>query len=101
MIGLSGTARAGEFDGTWTLEDSDGTPFTAILNADGSASGTHGKDMKYGSWTVEDGAAVIRWKTGWTTRISREGDHYVKAAYKSGVSLSDKPTNTSSAVKQP
>ena len=92
-------ASAGEYDGTWTLLDSDGKPFTAILNPDGSASGTHGDAMKYGHWAVENGAAVIHWKTGWTTRIAKEQGKYMKSAFKPGADTSGSPTSHSKAEK--
>lgn len=91
---------AGEYDGTWQLNDTSGKPFTAIFNKDGSASGTHGDAMKHGTWKEENGAAIIHWNTGWTTRIEKKGSQYVKSAYKPGASLSDTPTNTSAAVKE-
>ena len=92
---------AGDFDGTWNLSDTQGGPYVAILNKDGTASGTHGDSMKHGTWTEENGAAVIHWKTGWTTRIEKQGDGFVKKAYKPGAVLTGKPDNVSNAVKQP
>jgi hypothetical protein len=100
LAGASGIALAGEFDGTWTLNDTSGKPFTAVLSPDGKASGTHNTSMKYGTWKEENGAAVIHWTTGWTTRIAKDGDKYVKTAFKPGLKLTDKPTSTTPAVKQ-
>lgn len=100
LLGFANFSIAGNYDGTWVLDDTDGKPFEAVLNSDGSASGTHGDAMKYGTWKEENGAAVIHWKTGWTTRISKQGDHYLKTAFKPGLSLSDKPTNTSDAKRK-
>ena len=98
-LGFSGMAMAGEYDGSWLLYDTHGKGFEATLNADGSASGTHGKDMKYGNWKEVDGAAVVTWKTGWTTRISKEGDKYIKTSYKPGTTVGDAPTDSSEAKK--
>ena len=100
LMGVSVRAFAGEFDGVWTLDDSNGKPFTATLSADGKASGTHNTSLKHGTWKEVNGTAVINWTTGWTTIISKQGDKYTKAAYKPGAKLTDKPTNTSSAVKK-
>lgn len=100
LTGFSNIALAGTFDGTWLLDDTSGKPFEAILNADGTASGTHGDSMKQGTWKEEEGAAVIQWNTGWTTRIVKHGNHYMKEAFKPGTSLTDKPTNTSGAKKK-
>lgn len=100
MLGFSGSVLAGDYEGSWILDDTSGKPFEAILNADGTASGTHGNAMKYGTWKEENGAAVIHWKTGWTTVISKKGDKFFKAAYKPGIPLTDTPTNTSDAKKK-
>jgi hypothetical protein len=100
LAGFSLSALAGEFDGTWTLNDTSGKPFTAVLSKDGKASGTHNTSMKYGTWKEENGAAVIHWTTGWTTRIAKDGDKYVKTAFKPGLKMTDKPTSTTPAVKQ-
>jgi len=100
FLAISSVAMAGEYDGTWLLYDTHGEGFEASLNTDGSASGTHGKDMKYGSWKEVDGAAVVTWKTGWTTRISKEGDKYIKTSYKPGTTVGDVPTDSSEAKKK-
>lgn len=100
LIGAASAALAGEYDGTWQLRDTSGTPFEAKLNKDGTAAGTHGDAMKHGTWEENEGAAVIHWDTGWTTRIGKQGDRYVKTAFKPGTSLSDKPTNSSEAMKK-
>ncbi|MGB4813303.1 MAG: hypothetical protein WBP13_12600 [Methylophilaceae bacterium] len=100
FICFSNVAAAGEFDGSWVLADSDGKPFDATFSKNGTASGTHGDAMKHGTWAVENGAAVIHWTTGWTTRIEKHGDKYVKTAFKPGASLTGKPTNTSTATKK-
>ena len=100
ILGFSNNAIAGEFEGSWTLYDTHGGSFEAILSADGSASGTHGDSMKHGTWEESDGAVIIHWNTGWTTRISKQGDKYVKTAFKPGTSVTDTPADTSEAKKQ-
>lgn len=52
-----------------------------------------------GTWKEEGSAAVITWDTGWTTKISKEGDKYTKTAFKKGEPTSGKPSNTSAAEK--
>ena len=84
-----------EFEGTWAVKNTDGKPFEITLSADGNAKATM-EGMK-GTWKEEDGTAVISWNTGWTTKIAKEGDHYVKTAFKKGES---EPANTSDAVKK-
>lgn len=101
FIGVSSSVLAGEYGGSsWMLNDTDGKPFEITLSKDGTATGTHKDTMKQGTWKEEDGAAVIHWNTGWTTRIAKQGDKYVKTAFKPGASPSDTPTNTSEAKKK-
>jgi hypothetical protein len=52
-----------------------------------------------GTWKEEGNSAVITWNTGWTTKITKEGDRYVKTAYGKGQSLTATPRNTSEAEK--
>ena len=72
LICFSNIVAAGEFEGSWILDDSNGKPFEATFSHDGKASGTHGDAMKYGTWKEENGAAVIHWTTGWTTLIEKD-----------------------------
>jgi len=97
---LSGTLLAKEYSGAWVLADTNKDPFEIQLSEDGAASGTHGKDMKYGNWEEKDGQAIIKWGTNWITVITKEGDQYIKKAFKPGLSITDKPTNTSSAKRK-
>lgn len=100
FISISSNVFAGEYDGSWLLYDTHGGNFEATISKDGSASGTHGDSMKHGTWKEVDGAAVISWKTGWTTRISKQGDKYIKTSFKPGTTISDTPTDTSEAMKR-
>ena len=88
------------FGGKWILADTDGKPFEIHLEKDGSASGTHGDSMKHGTCEEKDGAAIIHWGTGWTTVIIKEGNHYIKKAFKPGDLITDTPTNTSDAKRK-
>jgi hypothetical protein len=90
---------ASEFEGVWVVKDSGGKAFEITLSADGKATSTQEK-AKEGTWKEEDGSAVITWSTRWTTKITKEGDHYVKAAYKKGAPLDGPPTNKSDAQKK-
>ena len=100
FIGISSSVMAGQYEGSWLLKDTQGNPFEATLSKDGTASGTHGDAMKHGTWKEKDGAVIIHWNTGWTTRIAKQGDKYVKTAFKPGAPLTGKPTNTSDAEKK-
>ncbi len=84
-----------DFEGVWTVKDTDGKPFEITLSADGKASATREEGMT-GTWAEEDGTAVIKWDTGWTTKIMKDGDSYKKEAFKAdGTSA-----NTSDAMKK-
>jgi hypothetical protein len=101
VMSVSTAVLAGEYSGTsWLLNDTNGDPFEITLSKDGTAAGTHQDAMKHGTWKEGDGAVVINWNTGWTTRITKQGDKYVKTAFKPGVALSGTPTNSSEARKK-
>jgi hypothetical protein len=99
-LSIYSNAQAGEYEGKWLLKDSDGTSFEAIFKGDGTASGTHGKSMKHGFWKEDANGITIKWDTGWTTRITKENNKYIKLAFKPGANVNDKPTNTSDAIKE-
>ena len=90
---------ASDFEGVWAVKDTSGKPFEITLGADGKATGTQEK-AKEGTWKEEGGSAVISWTSGWTTKITKEGDHYVKTAFKKGTPLDGPPTNKLDAVKK-
>jgi hypothetical protein len=52
-----------------------------------------------GTWKEEGNAAVITWNTGWTTKITKEGNQYKKTAYRKGQALDAPPTNSSDAER--
>jgi hypothetical protein len=89
---------ASAFEGVWKVKDTAGHPFEIALSSDGAAKATRGEGMT-GTWKEEGNSAVITWNTGWTTKITKEGDRYIKAAYGKGQSLTATPTNTSDAEK--
>jgi len=82
------------FTGTWKVKDTAGADFEIMLDKDGTASADRGGEGLKGKWVEKDGAAVITWDTGWTTKIAKDGEHYKKTAYEG-----DKEKNTSDAVK--
>lgn len=86
---------ASEFEGTWTIEGRKGAKFDVTLSADGKATTSHPKAMT-GTWTEDAGTATIKWDSGWTTKISKEGDHYVKQS----VAEDGKPGNSTPAEKK-
>ena len=90
-----------EFAGKWKVADTADTPFEITLGDDGSATANRSGEGMEGTWKEENGAAIISWKSGWITKIAKgvEGDVYMKTAWDKGLSLDDRPTNTSRAEK--
>jgi hypothetical protein len=86
---------ASEFEGTWTVQGRKDTKFDITLSADGKATSTHPKNMT-GTWTEEGGTATVKWDTGWTTKISKDGDHYSKQT----ITNDGKELGTTPAVKK-
>jgi hypothetical protein len=99
-IALSPAASfaAGEFEGTWRVKDTSGTPFEITLSQNAAAKADRGEGMS-GTWKEEDKTAVIEWNTGWVTKIAKEGNRYKKTAYRKGQSLNSAPANSSDAEK--
>lgn len=92
------TAKS-DYAGTWKVSDTSGAPFQIVLTADGKATADRSGEALTGTWKEDNGAAVITWSEGWTTKIAKEGDAYKKMAWDKGVSMDSPPTNTSSAEK--
>ena len=90
---------ASEFVGKWSTEDTQGKPMEITLSEDGSAKGTREGEDLTGTWKDENGAAVINWDTGWTTKIVKEGDKYRKMAYDEGKPADGAPSHTADAEK--
>ncbi len=86
-----------QYEGTWKVKDTSGADFEITLAAGGKATADrHGEGLA-GTWKEEGGAAVIKWDTGWTTKITQVGDVYKKTAYEKDAEAP--PSNTSDAVK--
>lgn len=86
------------FSGTWLVQDSNGNPFEITLFGSGTAEANRASEGLSGTWveTDDQATAVITWDTGWTTKITHAGDHYVKTAYDQA---SATPANTSEAER--
>jgi hypothetical protein len=89
---------ASPFEGVWRVKDTSGQPFEITLSSDGTAKATRGEGMS-GTWKQEGNTAVITWNTGWTTKITKQGNEYKKTAYRKGQALDGPPTNSSDAEK--
>jgi hypothetical protein len=101
FIGMTSLASlaAGAFEGVWKVKDTAGQPFEITLSSDGVAKATRAEGMT-GTWKEESNAAVITWNTGWTTKITKEGNQYKKTAYRKGQALdAPAPANSSDAER--
>jgi hypothetical protein len=93
------SVAASQFEGTWKVADTGGKAFEITLAGDGSAKANRTAEGMTGTWKEAGSTAVITWDTGWTTKISKEGDKYTKTAFKKGEPTGGKPVNTSPAEK--
>ena len=100
-IFLSSTAglAASDFQGTWEVQDTQGKPFQIMLMEDGSATGTREGEGLKGTWKEKKDSAVIRWDSGWTTKIKKDGDQYKKMAFEKGKDAKGEPSHSSAAKK--
>ena len=100
LIGMTSLASlaASAFEGVWKVKDTAGQPFEITLSSSGVAKATRGEGMT-GTWKEEGNAAVITWNTGWTTKITKEGNQYKKTVYRKGQPLDTPPANSSGAEK--
>src|SRR5688572_27817670 len=83
-----------EFVGTWAVMDTHGEPFEITLSAAATAEADRDGEGMSGTWDEDGPSALIKWNTGWTTKITRTGDAYIKTAYDQTATA---PTNTSPA----
>lgn len=94
-----GASFAGDWAGKYMTEDTKGNAMSITLADGGKATGEKLGHILTGKWTNVDGAAVIKWDTGWTTKLAKDGDRHEKTAYRAGTSMEDGPVNTGSAGK--
>jgi len=101
LLAIAGASAgfAADWAGKYLTEDSKGNAFRIALDAGGTATGQKQGHAMEGTWTDENGAAVIKWTTGWTTVLSRDGEGYRKTVYRPGLALTGKPTHTIAAEK--
>ena len=99
LMGMTSLASlaASAFEGVWKVKDA-GQPFEFTLSSGGVAKATRGEGMT-GTWKEEGNTAVITWNTGWTTKITKEGNQYKKTAYRKGQALDAPPANSSEAER--
>ena len=95
----SSACFAGDWIGKYMTEDTKGNPFSITLTGNSTAAGEKQGHALSGTWQDDGEAAVITWDTGWTTKLSKDGDHYKKTAYRVGASMQDGPTHATGAEK--
>lgn len=91
-------SKSEDFAGTWKVSDTGGKPFEIVLAADGTAKADREGEGMEGNWKKDGSSAVISWKSGWTTKITKEGDKFTKVAYEKA-DTSGAPKNSSTAEK--
>jgi len=95
----SSASFAGDWIGKYMTEDTKGNPFSITLGDNGKAAGEKQGHVLSGTWADDGEAAVIKWDTGWTTKLSKDGDRYKKTAYRAGTPMEDGPTHATGAEK--
>ena len=84
-IVLTSAAFAAEGSvGKYKTTDTEGKAFTIWLSDDGKAKGDRANEGLVGMWKEDGSSAVITWDSGWVTKISKDGDTYLKTAEKDG-----------------
>lgn len=91
---------ASQFEGTWKVKDTEGTPFDIKLSKNGDANAHLRGEEKIGTWKEKDGMVVISWKDGWHSQIAKNGDGYMKKSWDEKKTMDDAPTNSSDAIKK-
>ncbi|MDA0974970.1 MAG: hypothetical protein O2927_03295 [Planctomycetota bacterium] len=83
--------EATPFVGVFRLLDHTGAPFAVSLQSNGLAFKTINEDHR-GVWSIEDGAASIRWTDGWNNVIRSTPDGgFEQLSWAPGVPLADAP----------
>ena len=82
-----GALAASPFEGEWKVQDTKVNPFEITLSDNGSAKGNRSGEGLTGTWKTEGDSAVISWDSGWTTKITKQGQGYKKTASEKGKAL--------------
>ncbi len=99
IAATSAALAASTFAGTWKVSDTSGKPFEIMLKDDGTAAADRAGEGMKGTWKEEAGGVVIAWDTGWTTKISKDGDKFKKTAFEKGKPMDDAAAKSSPAEK--
>ena len=52
-----------------------------------------------GTWSADGDSATIKWTTGWTTKLTMDGDAYKKTAFRPGAAMADEGAKATPAEK--
>ena len=83
------------FVGKWEFGTGNGDHFSVTLGRDGQANKSIGSP--HGTWVLVDNEARISWDDGWHDVIRKVGGKLQKFAYEPGHSITDNPSNVSTA----
>lgn len=72
-------SAASGFEGTWKVTDNAGKGYEITLAPGGKATGTQESGQE-GTWQSDGSGVTITWKSGWVTKIAKDGDKYSKTA---------------------
>jgi hypothetical protein len=89
---------ASQFEGTWMTEDTKGKSFHIELSPDGKAKGERQDEGLTGTWKGEGDSVVINWDSGWVTKLTKQGDKFMKQTFEKG-QTSGAPSHTAEAKK--
>ncbi len=99
-VGLSSAALAAvDFTGKYATTDTTGKPMQIMLAPNGHAWGHRPGEYMKGAWAAGKRYAVIRWTSGWSSKLVKRGDHFKKLAYAPGQEPKGKPASKVIAVK--
>ena len=87
-----------QFEGTWMTEDTKGKSFHIDLSPDGKAKGERQDEGLTGTWKAEGESVVINWDSGWVTKITKQGNKFIKQTFEKG-QASGAPSHTADAQK--
>lgn len=94
-----GAGLTGDWAGTYVTEDTKGNAFKITLAPNDKASGEKDGHVLEGSWSMEGESVVIKWTTGWTTKITMDGDGYKKTAFRPGTPVTDEGAKATPAKR--
>lgn len=80
------------------FEGTKGKSFHINLSPDGKAKGERQDEGLTGTWKAEGESVVINWDSGWVTKITKQGDKFIKQTFEKG-QASGAPSHTADAQK--